>query len=209
MRGFVDDEDVDHVSAQAELSAAYLVLMATAGVLSAVALLTNSIPILIGSMVVAPALAPFALIAFGLLGGRWRPAARGLWVGGLGLAAAVAAAVGTTWAMNVLGVLPPELNLLDKPLLEERVNPGWWSVAAGLAAGIAGALALAHRKTDTMVGVVASLALVPAAGAAGIALLSGDPAKGLGGVALLAINIAMIVVGGLATLAVMRPARRR
>ncbi len=67
-----------------------------------------------------------------------------------------------TWVMNVTGVIPPETNLLNKPLLEERVHPGWYSVAAALAAGVAGTIALPKQKTDTLVGTVAALALVPA-----------------------------------------------
>ena len=65
---------------QATLSASYLVFMATAGVLAAVALLTNSVPVLVGSMVVAPALAPLALISFALVGRKPRLALRGLGV---------------------------------------------------------------------------------------------------------------------------------
>ena len=49
-----------------------------------------------------------------------------------------------------------------------------------IAAGIAGIIALTERKTDTLVGVVAALALVPAGAAAAIAFLSRDPHRGLG-----------------------------
>ena len=201
-------DDLQHVGDQVRLGGTYLVLMATAGVLSAVALLTNSVPILIGSMVVAPALPPLGLIAFGLAGGRIGEAARGLGVATAGLAVALAAATAATWALNATGVLPHEANLLDKPLLEERVRPGWYSVVAALAAGIAGTLALAERKGDTIIGVVAALALVPAVGAAGIAFLSNDPARALGGIMLLGINAGCLAAAGVATLLVLRPASR-
>ncbi len=56
----IDDETMQRVVALSEFSVAYIVLMATSGILSAVALLTNSIPVLIGSMVIAPALTPLA-----------------------------------------------------------------------------------------------------------------------------------------------------
>jgi len=59
----VADGLVDDVAQQAELSSTYLVFMALAGVLAGVALLSNSIPILIGSMIIAPALPPVALVA--------------------------------------------------------------------------------------------------------------------------------------------------
>ncbi len=201
----VSSETVEQVARQAELTRTYLVLMAMAGVLAAVALLTNSVPILIGAMVVVPAFGPLALIAFALVGRRPRLALRGLWTAFIGLVVAAGAAMLTTWIMNLTNVLPPDANLLNKPLLEERVHPGWYSVAAALAGGVAGAIAQAQQKTDTLVGVVAALALVPAAAAAGIAFLSRDPARGLGGVGLLGINVSLIVLTGILTLLVLRP----
>ena len=169
------------------------------------ALLTNSVPVLIGAMIVAPALSPVALVAFAIVGGKTGLAFRGLGVAAVGLVVATGFAMLTTWIMNATNVLPPDANLLNKHLLEERVSPGWWSVAAALAAGIAGTLALAQSKIDTTVGTVAALALVPAAAAGGIAFMSHDPSRGFGGLALLGINVALIIATGIATLLILRP----
>lgn len=201
----VNRDTIQQVKQQAKLSITFVVLMGLSGVLAAVSLLTNSVPILVGSMIVAPALGPIALVAFALVGGKPLLAMRGLVVALTGLAVATLTAMLTTWVMNVTSVIPPETNLFNKPLLEERVNPGWYSVAAALASGIAGTIAIAQQRTDTLVGAVAALALVPAAAAAGIALLSGDWGRALGGFGLLGINVALIVLGGIATLLVMRP----
>jgi uncharacterized hydrophobic protein (TIGR00271 family) len=201
----VSEGIVERVASQAKLSGSYLVLMAAAGVLAAVALLTNSVPILIGAMVVAPALGPVALVAFATAGGKARLALRGLGVAAVGILLATGFAMLTTWIMNLTNVIPPDTNLLNKHLLEERVSPGWWSVAAALAAGIAGTLALAQVKTDTIVGTVAALALVPAAAAAGIAFMSHDPSRGAGGLVLLGINVGLIIVTGILTLLILRP----
>lgn len=198
-------DTIQQVEQQTKLNLTYGVLMGVAGILAAVSLLTNSVPILVGSMIVAPALGPIALMAFALVRGQPMLAIRGLVVALTGLAVATLAAMLTTWVMNVTSVIPPETNLLNKHLLEERVNPGWYSVAAALASGIAGTIALAQQRTDTLVGAVAALALVPAAAAAGIALLSGDWERALGGFSLLGINISLIVLGGIVTLCIMRP----
>lgn len=204
----VSEDQVNNVAAKAEMNTTYLVLMATAGVLAAVALLTNSVPVLIGAMVVAPALGPVALVAFAVVGRKSHLAWRGLGAAAVGLVVATLFAMLTTWIMNVTDVLPANANLLNKPLLEERVSPGWWSVVAAMAAGIAGTVALAEEKTDTVVGTVAALALVPAAGAGGIAFLSDDPMRGLGGLALLGINVSLIIIMGVITLLVLRPGQR-
>lgn len=191
---------VDEVAKQAELTTTYLIFMALAGLLAGVGLLSNSVPILVGSMIIAPALPPFALVAFALVSGRLRLALRGLGVGLLGIFISAVLAVLITWIMNMTNVIPEEANLLQRPLLEERVRPGWWSLAAAFAAGIVGIEALSQKKMDTLVGTVAALALVPAGAAAGIALLSGDTDRALGGMLLLGMNVGLIIAMGLLTL---------
>lgn len=204
----VSSEMLQQVSKKAEFSASFVVLMAMAGVLAAVALLTNSVPVLIGAMVIAPAFGPLALISVALVSRKPRLAFHGLWVAIGGLLIATGCAMLTTWIMNVTNVMPLEANLLNKPLLEERVHPGWYSVVAAIAGGVAGMIAISKQKTDTEVGVVAALALVPAAAAGGIALLSHHPAHSLGGFGLLGINVGLIVVTGVLTLLIMRPGQQ-
>lgn len=201
----VSRDAIHTVAEQAQWSTSYAIFMAISGILGAVALLTNSVPILIGSMVVAPVLPPLALIAFAVVGGELRLASRGLLVALSGLVIAMLAAMLTTWLLNVTNVIPPETNLFNKPLLEERVTPGWYSVVAAIAAGIAGTFAIMQQRTDTLVGVVAALALAPAAAASAIALISGDLVRTLGGLMLLGINIVLIIVIGVITLLVLRP----
>ncbi len=185
------------------MTPAYLVFMAMAGILAAVALLTNSVPILIGSMIIAPALPPLALVAFALVGGQPRLALRGLGIGLLGLLLAGVCAMLTTWVLNLTNVIPPSTNLYNKPLLAERVHPGWYSLVAAFAGGIVGTVALTNQKTDTLVGTVAALALVPAAAAAGIAFMSHAPLRGLGGLLLLGMNVGLIIAMGIIVLLVM------
>ncbi|MFC4552482.1 MULTISPECIES: DUF389 domain-containing protein [Halorussus] len=193
-------EKCENLNEQVGLDTSYLVLMTMSGVLAGVALLTNSIPILIGAMVVAPALTPLELVSAGLAANRLNRAGFGVLVAFVGLLAATAGAIVTTMILNTTGVLPPEANLIEKPLLEERVTVGWYSVVAAAAAGIAAGIATDEDRTDTLVGVVAALALVPAAAAGGITLLSRAPAKASGGLLLLVVNAGLVVITGTATL---------
>lgn len=196
----VAPETIQRIAELSEFNASYIVLMATAGVLSAIALLTNSVPVLIGSMVIAPALPPLALISFAIVNRQPRLALEGTISVILGLSISMAAALVITWLLNITHVLPEETNLISRALLQERVSPGWYSVVTAIAAGVAGMVALVERKTDTLVGVVAALALVPAGVAGAIAFLSHDPIRGWGGIALLGINVTLIVMSGAVTL---------
>lgn len=191
---------LDQVREQVTLDVSFLTLMASSGVLAAVALLTNSVPLLIGSMVVAPLLSPLELVSFATVQRRWSLVVRGAGIAVVGIAVATLGAVGTTALFNATDVLPASANLVEKPLLEERVRPGWYSVIAAIAAGVAGSVATVQNKTDVLVGAVAALALVPAAAAGGIALLSRTPELAMGGLLLLVINVALIVLTGIVTL---------
>lgn len=195
-------ETVNRLQEEVDVSPYYLTLMALAGVLAAVGLLTNSVPVLIGAMLVAPAFPPLALLTIGLVLGRWSLAGRSFFVAMSGLALSVVFTMLTTWLLNVTGVVPEDANLLQRELLEERVRPGWYSIIAALAAGIAAMLAAVRNKMDALIGTLASVALVPAGAAAGIAFISGDPTRGLGGLILLSINVTLIVAMGLAVLLV-------
>lgn len=204
-RSVVSDRTIKYVTKLSRLNQSYVILMAMSGVLAAVALLTNSIPVLIGSMVIAPALPPLALVALAAVSRKPGLALKGFATALAGLGLALIASLVTTWVLNLTHVIPKETNLLGKSLLEERVTVGWYSVIAAVAAGISGIIALTERKTDTLVGVVAALALVPAGAAAAIAFLSKDPIRAWGGLSLLGLNAVLIILSGIMTLLVVRP----
>lgn len=196
----IETKLVEGVADKSAFTPPYAVYMAVSGSLAAIGMLANSVPILIGAMVVAPALPPFALVAFALVARDLKLAARGLAVGLGGVAVATLFALLTAWAMSAIDVISMDANLLQRPLLGERLRAGWWSLAAAVGAGIAGVLALCQQKQDTLIGTVAALAIVPAAAAAGIAVVTVDFATGLGGMLLLAMNVALIVAMGVLVL---------
>jgi len=204
-RPVVDDRLVRTVLTEAQFDYAYYTFMLLSGVLAAVAFLVDSVPLLLGAMIVAPAYSPLAAISFALAGGYPRLAVRAALGLLFGLGIAVAAAVVTTWGSNVTGLIAEDANLVARPLLEERVRTGWYSLLAAFAAGIAGTIAIVKRKQDTLIGIVASVALVPAAAAGGIALYAGDPGRAIGGALLLFVNVFVIISLGLLVLLVIRP----
>ncbi|MQA36105.1 DUF389 domain-containing protein [Modestobacter roseus] len=201
-RPLMHEDTVDKTAAQVQLSGSYLLYMAASGVLASVALLSDSVPVLIGSMIVAPLMPPLALVPFALVAGRHAEARRGLGIALTGLALAFATAWATTAVMGALGVIASDATLLTQDLLQERVHPGWWSMAAAIAAGLAGTTAQAGEKTDTLIGTVAALALVPAVGASAIAVHVGDVRPVFGGLLLLGMNIGLIVGMGIVALLV-------
>lgn len=203
----VHDQLVRSVISDVKTDYTYYTFMTLSGVLAAVAFLTDSIPLLLGAMIVAPAYPPLAAVSFSIAGGYPRMAGRALLVLFGGLALAIIAAVVTTWLFNVTDIISSASNLVSKPLLEERVRTGWYSILAAVVAGAAGTLAVIQRKQDTLIGVVAAVALIPAGAAGALAAYSGDLGRALGGFVLLAVNILVIIAVGLLVLAAIRPGR--
>lgn len=202
----IDNELIYKVSQQGELSKDFLVLMALSGVLAAVAFASSSIPVLLGAMIVAPVMSPLALFIFAFCGGQPKLAWRGLGTALTGLVVATLTAMATAYIIVAFGVAGEASTIfIGEPLFEERVRPGWYSMMAAGAAGIAGTLAFARGKTDTLIGTVASLALVPAAAAGGIAFIEGDPMRALGGLVLLTMNLGLILATGMWVVIIARP----
>jgi uncharacterized hydrophobic protein (TIGR00271 family) len=201
----LSNELILQVAQEAELNSGFVSLMAIAGVLTAVALLTNSVAVLIGAMVIAPALPPLALVVFGFAGGQPLMAWRGLRTAVLGVLVAVAGAVLVTVILRLLGIYSNDTDVAHLPLLEERVRPGWYSIVAAFAAGIAAVVGTVKKRMDTLIGVVAAVALVPAGAAAAISLVAGDMARAAGGLTMLLINVMVIIAAGLIAVVIMRP----
>lgn len=61
---------IERLSEKVEFGFSYMTLMIMGGILAAVALLTSSVPILIGSMIVAPSLPPLGLVSAALASKR-------------------------------------------------------------------------------------------------------------------------------------------
>jgi uncharacterized membrane protein len=128
-------------------------------------------------------------------------AIRGVGTAALGFVVAILGAIFVTCVLRLTGVLAPKTDLLHLPLIEERVRPGWYSLIAAAAAGVAAVIGIVRKKLDTLIGTVAAVALVPAGCAAGISLVAGDSLRAVGGIVLLLINVMLICAAGLLTIA--------
>ncbi|HKE65460.1 MAG TPA: DUF389 domain-containing protein [Micromonosporaceae bacterium] len=77
-----------------------------------------------------------------------------------------------------------------------------------LAAGIAATLSF-ETRASAAVGVAISVTTIPAAAYVGVAIAVGQPGKAGGALSVLGVNVAMLLVGGSAVLAVQRWLNRR
>lgn len=155
------------------LRANFLLLMALAGGAAAAGLWSDTLHLVIGAMVIAPAFEPLVRIPFGLLVGQPVSARRGLVSALLGYALVALSG----WITGLV------LRLVDPASAETWMQGPWvayWSSfsAGGIAASVFGAMAGAivvtgHRSVLTT-GVMIALALVPSITLVGLALSAGE-----------------------------------
>jgi uncharacterized membrane protein len=120
----------------------------------------------------------------------------------VGLAVTCVAAILLTKGLDLFDLLPSGFDLTDSALSGlTTVNSA--TIGVALAAGIAGMLAFETRASSA-VGVAISVTTIPAAAYLGVAAAVGESDKAWGALAVLGVNVALLLVGGTATLIVQR-----
>jgi uncharacterized hydrophobic protein (TIGR00271 family) len=186
---------------QARAPGRYFVLMATAGVVGAFAVINRSSVLLVGAMAISPDLLPITAACTGLVLRRTRLVAHGLATLIIGFAATWMLAAIVTAFVDVLGLLPDGFNLDEIPASQTHVHAS--TILVALSAGIAGMLAVETRASSA-VGVAISVTTVPAVAYLGVAAGAGERGHTLSGLAVLSTNVAMMLIGGSAALAIQR-----
>jgi uncharacterized hydrophobic protein (TIGR00271 family) len=188
--------------------ARYLAFMFVAGVIGAYGVIDRNGILIVGAMAVSPDLLPIAATAVGVVGRRAGLAARALATLAVGLCVASVAAGLCTFAQDQLDLIPPDFDLEKVGVLDSLVSVSDETIVVALVAGVAGMLALETRASSG-VGVAISVTTIPAAAYLGVASGLGELEKATGALGVLGVNVAMLVVGASATLALQRVLMRR
>jgi uncharacterized hydrophobic protein (TIGR00271 family) len=187
--------------------ARFLVLMAAAGVIAAYGVIYDNDILIVGAMAVSPDFLPIAAACIGLVARRRRLIGRAVWTLTAGLATAGAVAAVLTAVLDLVGLLPSNFRVGEHALAGlTTVNSSTFVVA--LAAGVAGILAL-ETRASAAVGVAISVTTIPASAYLGVAAGVGEVGEASGALAVLAVNVAMLLVGGSVTLVAQQALTRR
>jgi uncharacterized hydrophobic protein (TIGR00271 family) len=182
--------------------ARFLAFMMTAGVIAAFGVIEVNQILIVGAMAVSPDAMPIAALCIALVGRRGGLAVRAFTTLTVGLGAAAVAACALTVVLDVLGLLPANFEV-GEAALSGLTSVNDTTIGVALAAGVAGMLAL-ETRASAGVGVAISVTTIPAAAYLGVAAGVGELDKAVGALAVLAVNVAMILVGGAVTLLVQR-----
>ncbi|MHB0936430.1 MAG: DUF389 domain-containing protein [Armatimonadota bacterium] len=191
------DEELQRVEFKGDVDLTFdnLAFVILSSILASAALLAGSMPVLIGSMILAPTFDPLVAVPFALVNRDWTLARRGLVNSLIMFAIVLLFCLATVWFITGVLDLYTRQGIVGVEMITERLNVTWASVIVSLTAGAGGAIAFASERRANLVGVVVALALVPSLAAAAIGFLA-SPLPGWGGIALFGINYGGIVVSG-------------
>ncbi len=191
-------------SENVELSSSYLIFMTAAMLIAAVGIYFNQPILIIGAMVVGPDFGPIAGTCVALVN-RSRELARSSAAALLiGFAVGIVVTYAMTQLLRAVGQIPETINFDSHSLVRFISNPDFFSVYVALAAGVVGMLSLTTAKSSALVGVLISVATVPAAANIGVAAAYTDWGTTWGATVQLALNLTSIFVAGLITLTLQR-----
>lgn len=155
------------------LSSNYLILMMLAGAITAAGLWSDTLHLIIGSMIIAPAFEPLLRLPLGLITRAKELIPSGLIATGVGY---LALAMGAAFSTTILKLWESG----DKPGLADQQWIHYWSslsfsgVLISLFGAIAGAVIVTAQRAVMTVGVMITLALIPSMGIVGMGLVVGD-----------------------------------
>jgi uncharacterized hydrophobic protein (TIGR00271 family) len=180
----------------------YMALMAVAGVLGAVGVLTDNLILIVGAMAVSPDLLPINAACVGIVAGRLPLARRAIVTLLLGIVLTWAVAAGLAWGLQVVGILSSSFQVHEENL-HGLQSVDYSTILVALAAGVAAMLSFETRAAAA-VGVAISVTTIPASALFGVSLGLGEVSVSWGAAAVLGVNVALLLVSGSLTLAVQR-----
>ena len=196
------EEVESRTSESAELSGSFLAFMVLATLIAGVGILTDSVILIIGAMVVGPEFGPLAGVCVALVHRRLALARRSLTALAVGFPVAIVTTYAATLLIRAADQGPDEL--ADHPATLFISHPDLFSVIVAVLAGIAGVLSLSTAKSGALIGVLISVTTIPAAANVGVAAAYRDWDEFRGATAQLGINLTAIVVAGVTTLGIQR-----
>ena len=152
-------------------------------------------------MAIAPDLLPITAACTGIVLLRPQLVARGLATLAAGLCTAWLFAVLVSVFLDRFDLLPGGFSLQEFSVAQTHVNAT--TILVALSAGVAGMLAVESR-TSSAVGVAISVTTIPAVAYLGVTLGIGQLDTSLSALAVLAVNVALMLIGGSLALATQR-----
>ena len=192
------------IRSDAVYAPSFYVLLAIAGLIGAVGILTNSQILIVGAMVVGPEYNAIMGAALGIDRRARRPVLRGLLALLAGFSAAVVVTLLFGLAIRWSGHTPRLYSLGIRPVSDLINNPNLFSVVVAVLAGIVGVVSLTEARASALIGVFISVTTIPAAADLGLSLAYSSWGEARGSAFQLLLNVVLLIAVGAAALRVQR-----
>jgi uncharacterized hydrophobic protein (TIGR00271 family) len=198
-------EEVEtRTSEDTELSISFVAFMVIAMQIATVGVILDQPVLIVGAMIVGPEFGPLAALSVAIVDRRGALARRSLAALAVGFAVGILVALGTTLALEAIGLFPASFSADDHPLTRFVSSPDALSAFVALVAAIAGVLSLTSAKSGALIGVLISVTTIPAASAIAVGVAYGNWDDAGGAAGQLGINLAAIVLSSVGTLSLQR-----
>ena len=184
-------------------------LLAIAGLIGAVGILTNSEILIVGAMVVGPEYSAIIAVALGISRRDRGPVRAGLLALLWGFLAAIVITLLFGLAVRGAGKAPAPFLDGTRPVSDLINTPNVYSVIVAILAGLVGVISLTESRANALIGVFISVTTIPAAADVGVSLAFSSWHEAWGSTLQLLLNIALLIVVGAAGLATQRLIWRR
>jgi uncharacterized hydrophobic protein (TIGR00271 family) len=148
----------------------FYILLAIAGLIGAVGILTNSQILIVGAMVVGPEYNAIMGVALGLDKRDTPPVLRGAFALLAGFTAAIIVTLVFGLAIRWSGHTPQAYSLGVRPVSSLIDNPNLYSLIVAVLAGIVGVVSLTEARAAALIGVFISVTTIPAAADTGLSI---------------------------------------
>jgi uncharacterized hydrophobic protein (TIGR00271 family) len=182
----------------------WFALLAIAGIIGAVGILTNSQILIVGAMVVGPEYGAMISVALGIDKRDDEPIKRGLNALIFGFLLAIVVTLLFSLVIRAFDLEPRAFEVGIRPVSDLIDSPNAFSVIVAVLAGIVGVVSLTEARASTLIGVFVSVTTIPAAADTGLSIAFGEWSEAGGAFMQLLVNVVILIAVGAVGLATQR-----
>ena len=182
----------------------WFALLAIAGIIGAVGILTNSQILIVGAMVVGPEYGAMISVALGMDKRDQVTIRRGLSALLFGFLLAIVVTLLFSLVIRAVQLQPRAFEAGIRPVSDLIDSPNAFSVIVAVLAGIVGVVSLTEARASTLIGVFVSVTTIPAAADMGLSIAFGEWSEAGGAFLQLLVNVVILIAVGALGLAAQR-----
>ncbi|HEX9543016.1 MAG TPA: DUF389 domain-containing protein [Streptosporangiaceae bacterium] len=192
------------IRSDAVYAPSFYILLAIAGLIGAVGILTNSQILIVGAMVVGPEYNAIMGVALGIDKRDRRAILQGNAALLAGFSAAIIVTLLFSLAIRWTGHTPKAFSLGLRPVSSLIDKPNLFSLVVAVLAGIVGVVSLTESRASTLIGVFISVTTIPAAADVALSIAYASWTEAWGSAVQLLLNVVVLITVGALVLRLQR-----